>query len=104
MYAVIETGGKQYRVEQGTLLEHERIDGLQAEDEVVFDRVLMLVNDGDVRVGTPHLDGVTVKGRVLSEERGDKVIVYKYKSKKGYRRKQGHRQLVMRTEITGIEG
>ena len=104
MYAVIETGGKQYRVEQGTLLEHERIDGLQAEDEVVFDRVLMLVNDGDVRVGTPHLDGVTVKGRVLAEERGDKVIVYKYKSKKGYRRKQGHRQFVMRTEITGIEG
>jgi len=104
MYAVIETGGKQYRVEQGTLLEHERIDGLEAEDEVVFDRVLMLVNDGDVRVGTPHLDGVTVKGRVLGEERGDKVVVYKYKSKKGYRRKQGHRQLVMRTEITGIEG
>jgi len=104
MYAVIETGGKQYRVEQGTLLEHERIEGLQAEDEVVFDRVLMVVNDGDVRVGTPHLDGVTVKGRVLAEERGDKVIVYKYKSKKGYRRKQGHRQLVMRTEITGIEG
>ena len=104
MYAVIETGGKQYRVEQGTLLEHERIVGLQADDEVVFDRVLMLVNDDDVRVGAPHLDGVTVKGRVLAEERGDKVIVYKYKSKKGYRRKQGHRQLVMRTEITGIEG
>ncbi len=104
MYAVIETGGKQYRVEQGTLLEHERITGVEVDDEIVFDRVLLLANDADIRVGTPHLENVTVKGRVRAEERGEKIIVYKYKSKKGYRRKQGHRQPVMKTEITGIEG
>lgn len=104
MYAVIETCGKQYRVEQGMHLEHEHIDGLETNDEVVFDRVLLVVNEDDVRVGTPSLEGVTVKGRVLGEERGDKVIVYKYKRKKGYRKKQGHRQLIMRTEITEIEG
>ena len=104
MYAVIETGGKQYRVEQGTLLEHERVPGVGVDDEIVFDRVLLVVNDGDVRVGTPHLENVTVKGRVRAEERGEKIIVYKYKSKKGYRRKRGHRQTVMKTEITGIEG
>jgi len=104
VYAVIETGGKQYRVEEGTLLEHERISGLKADDEVVFDRVLLIVNDGNVRVGTPHLEGVTVTGRVCEEKRGDKVIVYKYKSKKGYRRKRGHRQTVMKTQITEIEG
>jgi len=103
MYAVIETGGKQYKVECGTRLEHERIPGVSVDDEVRFDRVLLLVKDGDVRVGTPHLEGVTVKGRVVDEARGDKVIVYKYKSKKGYRRKQGHRQTVMTTEITDIE-
>lgn len=104
MYAVIETGGKQYRVEQGTLLEHERIPGVEVEDEIVFDRVLLLASDADVRVGTPLLENVTVKGRVRAEERGEKIIVYKYKSKKGYRRKRGHRQTVMKTEITGIEG
>jgi large subunit ribosomal protein L21 len=104
MYAVIETGGKQYRVEEGMVLEHERISGVAVDDEVLFDRVLLLVSEDDVRVGTPLLDGVTVKGRVCAEERGDKVIVYKYKSKKGYRRKSGHRQYLMRTEITGIEG
>jgi len=104
MYAVIATGGKQYKVEEGMLLEHERIQGLAADDEVSFDQVLLVVKDGDVRVGSPHLDGVSVKGQVVEEVRGDKIIVYKYKSKKGYRRKQGHRQTVMRTRITGIEG
>ncbi|MGB2982244.1 MAG: 50S ribosomal protein L21 [Candidatus Bipolaricaulia bacterium] len=104
MYAVIETGGKQYRVEEGTLLEHERISGVVADDEIVFDRVLLLVKDDDVRVGTPHLENATVKGLVREEVRGEKIIVYKYKRKKGYRRKSGHRQQVMKTEITGIEG
>lgn len=104
MYAVIETGGKQYRVEEGTLLEHERISGVVADDEIVFDRVLLLVKGDDVRVGTPHLENATVKGLVREEVRGEKIIVYKYKRKKGYRRKSGHRQQVMKTEITGIEG
>ena len=104
MYAIIETGGKQYRVEEGTVVEHERISGVAVEDEIVFDRVLLLVNDDDVRVGTPYLEGVAVTGQVSDEKRADKVVVYKYKSKKGYRRKRGHRQTVMTTRITGIEG
>lgn len=103
MYAVIETGGKQYRVEKGTLLEHERIDGVEVGGTVEFARVLLLVNDTGVQVGTPYLEGVTVKGEVRKEGRGDKIIVYKYKSKKGYRRKRGHRQPYMATRITTIE-
>jgi len=103
MYAVIETGGKQYRVEEGMVLEHELLDGVEVWQEVQFDRVLLLVEDGQVRVGTPFLDGVVVKGEVRAEDRGPKVIVYKYKSKKGYRRKAGHRQPFMATAVTAIE-
>jgi large subunit ribosomal protein L21 len=103
MYAVIETGGKQYRVEEGTVLEHERLDGVEVGGTVEFDRVLLLVEDGTVRVGTPYLENVVVRGEVRQDDRGPKVIVYKYKSKKGYRRKAGHRQPFMATAITAIE-
>ena len=103
MYAVIETGGKQYRVEEGTILEHDRLDGRAEGDTVEFERVLLVVANGDVRVGTPYLEGAVVKGEVQEEGRGDKIIVYKYKSKKGYRRKRGHRQSYMTTRITAIE-
>lgn len=104
MYAVIETGGKQYRVEEGTLFEHERLGGVEVGQAIEFDKVLLLVENDDVRVGTPHLEGAAVKGEVREEARGEKIIVYKYKSKKGYRRKQGHRQPFMTTLITAIEG
>jgi large subunit ribosomal protein L21 len=103
MYAVIETGGKQYRVEEGTVLEHERLDGVEVGGTVDFDRVLLLVEDGRVRVGTPYLENVVVKGEVRRDDKRPKVIVYKYKSKKGYRRKSGHRQPFMATAITAIE-
>ncbi len=103
MYAVIETGGKQYRVENGTLLDHERIDGAEVGDTLTFDRVLLVVDEDGARTGTPYLDGVRVTGEVRETGRGDKIIVYKYKSKKGYRRKQGHRQAFMRTKIQAIE-
>ena len=103
MYAIIETGGKQYRVENGMEFEHERTNGVSAGESIEFDRVLLLVDEDGVRVGTPYVDGATVKGEVREEARGEKVIVYKYKSKKGYRRKQGHRQTYMRTRITAIE-
>ncbi len=103
MYAVIETGGKQYRVEQGMLLEHERLDGANPGDPVTFDKVLMVVTDDEVKVGDPYLTDVAVKGEVKEERRGDKVVVFRYKSKKGYRRKKGHRQPYMRTLITAIE-
>ncbi|MCK4392134.1 50S ribosomal protein L21 [Candidatus Bipolaricaulota bacterium] len=103
MYIVIETGGKQYRVEKGTLFEHERIEGVGVGEEVEFERVLLLVDETGVRAGGPYLDDVKVKGEVREEGSGDKIIVYKYKSKKGYRRKQGHRQPYMTTLITKIE-
>jgi len=103
MYAVIETGGKQYRVENGLLLDHERIDGVEVGHTVTFDKVLLVVAEDGARVGSPYLDGVTVKGEIREEGRDDKIIIYKYKSKKGYRRKQGHRQCYMKTMITAIE-
>ncbi len=103
MYAVIETGGKQYRVEEGAVLEHERLDDAEVGQAVAFDRVLLLVDDGQVRVGTPYLDNVVVKGEIREDARGPKVTVFKYKSKKGYRRKSGHRQPFMATAITAIE-
>lgn len=103
MYAVIETGGKQYRVENGTFLDHERIDGVEVGDTLTFDKVLLVVDEDGVRTGSPYLDGVQVTGEVREAGRGDKIIVYKYKSKKGYRRKQGHRQAFMRTKIRAIE-
>ncbi len=71
---------------------------------VEFDKVLLWVTEGGVQVGTPYLSGVTVKGEVCSTRRGEKIIIYKYKPKKGYRRKQGHRQGIMTTTITSIGG
>jgi large subunit ribosomal protein L21 len=104
MYAVIETGGKQYRVEEGMALKHERLHDVEVGEAVEFDKVLLVVDDDDLRVGSPYLDGVSVKGEVREDGRGEKIIVYKYKSKKGYRRKQGHRQAYMTTVISAIDG
>jgi large subunit ribosomal protein L21 len=103
MYAVIETGGKQYRVHEGMVLEHELLDGVDVGSAVQFDKVLLVANDEDVKIGTPYVEGAVVKGEIQEEGRGDKVIVYKFKAKKGYRRKQGHRQSYMATKITAIE-
>jgi len=102
MYAVIETGGKQYLLENGDLFDHELIDGVEAGETVTFDKVLLVVDDGEVQVGSPYVDGLKVVGEVREQGRGAKVIVYKYKNKKGYRRKQGHRQGYMKTKITSI--
>ncbi len=85
-------------------LEHELLPHVEVGQKVEFDKVLLWVTDEGVRVGTPYLPGVTVKGEVKATGRGDKIIVYKYKPKKGYRRKQGHRQGFMTTEITSIGG
>jgi len=76
MYAIIETGGKQYRVEKGMQFEHERTNGVSAGEPIEFDRVLLLVDENGVRVGTPYVDSVTVKGEVCEEARGEKIIVY----------------------------
>lgn len=104
MYAVIEACGRQYRVEQGMELEHELLPHVEVGAKIEFDKVLLLVTDEGVRVGTPYVPDVTVTGEVKSTGRGDKIIVYKYKPKKGYRRKQGHRQGFMITTITAIGG
>ncbi len=104
MYAVIETCGRQYRVEEGMELEHELLPNVEAGETIEFDKVLLWVTDEGVQVGTPYLSGVTVKGEVKGVGRGVKIIVYKYKPKKGYRRKQGHRQGIMTTTITSIGG
>ena len=100
MYAIISTGGKQYRVSEGDVIYIEKIDA-QVDSTVSFD-VLLMGNDGDVKIGTPVVEGVKVEGKVVGQIRGEKIVVYKYKSKKNYRRKQGHRQPYTKVEITKI--
>ncbi len=100
MYAIIATGGKQYRVSEGDVIYIEKIDA-QVDSTVSFD-VLLMSNDGDVKIGTPVVEGVKVEGKVVGQIRGEKIVVYKYKSKKNYRRKQGHRQPYTKVEITKI--
>jgi len=103
MYAVIETGGKQYRVQEGMVFEHELLQGADVGQAVQFDKVLLVAEEEDIKIGAPYVEGAIVKGEIQEQGRGDKIIVYKYKSKKGYRRKKGHRQSFMATKITSIE-
>lgn len=100
MYAIIATGGKQYRVSEGDVIYIEKIDA-QVDSTVAFD-VLLLGNDGEVKIGTPVVEGVKAEGKVVGQVRGEKIVVFKYKSKKNYRRKQGHRQPYTKVEITKI--
>lgn len=100
MYAIIATGGKQYRVSEGDVIYIEKIDA-QVDSAVSFD-VLLVGNEDDVKVGTPVVEGVKVEGKVVGQIRGEKIVVFKYKSKKNYRRKQGHRQPYTKVEITKI--
>ena len=103
MYAVIKTGGKQYRVQQGDVIFVEKIDA-QADEAVTFEEVL-LVNDGEAtKIGTPVVEGAKVEGKVLSQVKAAKIVVYKYKAKKNERKKQGHRQPYTKVEITAING
>jgi large subunit ribosomal protein L21 len=96
MYAVIETGGKQYRVSEGDLIRVEKLP-VEVGSDIAFEQVLLVGSGEDVRVGTPVVDGASVTGRVVEQDRGKKIIVFKMKRRKGYRRKQGHRQ-----DYTGI--
>lgn len=102
MFAIIKTGGKQYRVAVGDSIYVEKLP--QGSTETVSFDALM-VGDGDnVRVGAPLVDGVRVEGRVMRHVRGRKIVVFKYKSKKNYRKKTGHRQPYTQVEITAING
>jgi large subunit ribosomal protein L21 len=101
MYAVIKTGGKQYRVSEGDRLRVELLD-VEAGSEISFDQV-MLVGAGDsVKVGTPLVAGASVKALVEDHGRGDKIIIIKFRRRKHYRKKQGHRQYYTQVKITGI--
>lgn len=101
MYAVIETGGKQYRVCEGDVITVEKLKNVEAGDKVTFENVLLISKDGDTKVGTPFLEA-SVFGKVVENGKGKKVIIYKYKAKKNYHKKQGHRQPFTKVEITGI--
>ena len=102
MYAVIETGGKQYRVQEGDVITIEKLNA-EVGETVTFDKVLVLGEGKDVKVGTPYVDAA-VTGSVVENGKGQKVIIFKYKAKKDYRKKQGHRQPYTLVEITSVAG
>jgi large subunit ribosomal protein L21 len=105
MYAVIETGGKQYRVQTGDVLDVERPSSdIQGDQAITFDRVLFVGGGKSVQVGAPVVSGVTVKASVVSEVRGPKVLIFKKKKRKGFRRLNGHRQDLVRVRIEAING
>jgi len=101
MYAVIKTGGKQYRVEPGDVVTIERLEG-DAGDAVKFDDVLLVDADGDMKIGTPSLDGASVSGTIVEQGRARKVIVFKFRRRKNYKKKNGHRQYFTRVQIDQI--
>jgi large subunit ribosomal protein L21 len=103
MYAIIETGGKQYRVEKGMKLEVEKLPGEPGETHV-FDRVLLVGEDGKTRIGTPVVKGAKVSARILEHAKAGKVVVFKMKRRKKSRTRRGHRQLQTSVEITDIKG
>lgn len=104
MYAVIETGGKQVRVEEGDVVDLERLGDVEAGSEVVFDRVLMIGGgEGETQIGDPLVEGARVRAHLVSDLRGRKIVVFKFKRRKGYRRRRGHRQELQRFRIEAIE-
>jgi large subunit ribosomal protein L21 len=104
MYAVIETGGKQYRVAPGDVIDVERGAEVDDDGEVRFERVLMVGGDSDISVGSPLVEGALVRASLVDEVRGPKIKVFKKKRRKGYRRTAGHRQDLLRVRIEGIAG
>lgn len=101
MYAIIETGGKQYRVQPGDELRVEKL-GIEENCGITFDRVLMIGSEDGVKIGTPFIGGASVSGRVLCNGKAKKVIVFKYKNKTNYRRFRGHRQPYSLVRIDSI--
>lgn len=102
MYAIIESCGKQYKVAEGDVVFFEKLDAEEGK-KVSFDQVV-LVSDGEkIEIGNPYVKGFKVEGKVVSHGKGKKIIVFKYKAKKNYKRKQGHRQPYTKVEITSIK-
>ena len=103
MYAIIKTGGKQYKVAEGDVLNVEKLDAEKGA-EVVFDEVLAIVNDGEVTVGKPFINGAKVTATVEEQGKGEKILVFKYRAKVNYRKRMGHRQPYTAVKISGIQG
>ena len=101
MYAIIETGGKQYKVSEGDVLFIEKLD-VEAGDAVTFDKVLVVADGENVQIGAPTVAGATVSAKVEKNGKAKKIYVFKMKRKKNYRRKKGHRQPYTKVEITKI--
>ena len=101
MYAVIETGGKQYQVQNGDVVFIEKLN-VEADETVTFDKVLVVGNDGNVTVGAPYVDGATVTAKAIKNGKAKKVTVFTYKPKKNEKRKKGHRQPYTKVEISAI--
>lgn len=102
MYAIIESCGRQYKVSEGDVVFFEKLD-VEEGKKVTFDKVVLVSEDKKVEVGAPYVKGVKVEGKVVANGKGKKILVYKYKAKKNYRRTQGHRQPYTKVEITKIK-
>ncbi len=103
MYAIIITGGKQYRVEKGMNVVVEKLENAEKGQEVVLDQVLMIADGEKATIGRPTVEGASVKATVVAQKRLPKVLVFKKRPKKGYKKMQGHRQYVTEIEITDIK-
>ena len=101
MYAIIETGGKQYKVEAGDVLFIEKLD-VEADSEVTFDKVIAVGAEDGIKVGAPYVDGATVSAKAIKNGKGKKIVVMTYKPKKNAKRKKGHRQPYTKVEIASI--
>ncbi len=102
MFAILKTGGKQYKVREGDVIEIEKLDAT-TDERVEFDRVLALFEEGELQAGAPYLEDVAVRGRVVEQGRGDKITVFKFKPKIRYRKEVGHRQPYTQVLIEKIE-
>lgn len=100
-YAVIKTGGKQYRVAEGDKIDIEKLD-LSVGDEATFSEVLLVAGEGGTQIGSPTVEGATVTGEVIAQDRAKKVIAFKFRRRKGYHKTKGHRQPLTRVAITSI--
>ncbi len=102
MYAVVSTGGKQYKVREGETLRVEKLSG-EVGDKITFDNILMFSKDEEVKLGQPLLEGAAVQGHIVEQGKAKKILVFKYKRRKRFRRKQGHRQQFTAVKIDSIQ-
>ncbi len=101
MFAIVEAGGKQYQLEEGRYIDIEKLEGA-VDEKVVFDKIVMIVNGKKSKVGQPYVSGASVEGKIVKHDKAKKIIVFKQRPKKGYRKKQGHRQQFTRVMISKI--